>query len=451
MISDRYRRTLGVSAALLSLAYGAAAASQALSGSAAYGDWRNDAPGTVRKFTPADMPAPFATPSARKTAGNAERPAEAKLKTMPGFAVSAWATALDGPRTLRFAPNGDLFVVESHANRISVLRPNGSGAPERFTFAEGLKQPFGLALYPARNPKWVYVGDTDQVLRFPYKIGDTKASGAAQPVSALANGAGHWTRDVAFSPDGKRMYVSVGSGSNVAETMTKKSPKEITAWEASHGLGASWDAETNRAAVLVSDPMGKGMRPLANGIRNCVGLTIHPASADVWCTTNERDGLGDNLVPDYSTRVREGGFYGWPWYYIGDHEDPRHAGERPDLVGKITVPDVLYQPHSAPLALTFYDGHGPAAFPSQFNGDGFAVLHGSWNRENRTGYKVIRVKMKGARPTGEYQDFVTGFVVDGEKVWGRPNGVTIAPDGALLVSDDVGGVIWRVAPDKVRK
>jgi glucose/arabinose dehydrogenase len=194
--------------------------------------------------------------------------------------------------------------------------------------------------------------------------------------------------------------------------------------------------------VLVFDSDGKGGKIFATGLRNCVGLAVHPATGDVWCSTNERDGLGDNLVPDYITRVKPGGFYGWPWYWLGDHEDPRHKGERPDLVGKVAMPDVLLQSHSASLQLTIYDG---AMFPAEYKGDAFAAFHGSWNRAKRTGYKIVRVLQKDGVPTGEYEDFLVGFVASGDSVWGRPVGVAVAKDGALLVSEDGNGTLWRVS------
>jgi hypothetical protein len=202
--------------------------------------------------------------------------------------------------------------------------------------------------------------------------------------------------------------------------------------------------------VLAFDVEGRTPAHIfATGIRNCVGLTVQPNTGAIWCTTNERDGLGDDLVPDYTTRVQEGAFYGWPWYYLGAHEDPRHAGERPDLAGKVTLPDVLFQAHSASLTLAFYDAaSGAAAFPREYLGDAFVAMHGSWNRSHRTGYKVVRVRLRDGAPTGEYQDFLTGFVVDDGHVWGRPVGVAVAQDGALLVSDDASNTLWRVTPVK---
>jgi hypothetical protein len=289
-------------------------------------------------------------------------------------------------------------------------------------------------------------------VRFAYHPDDMQAVGAAEIVVAkLADSvSGHSTRDIVFSADGSRLLVSVGSGSNVAEGEPRKTPAEIRDWEAAHGLGAAWAGEANRADVLVFDVAGKApARIFATGIRNCVGLAVQPNTGDLWCTTNERDGLGDDLVPDYTTRVHEGAFYGWPWYYLGSHEDPRHAGERPDLAGKVTLPDVLFQAHSASLTLAFYDAaSGVAAFPREYLGDAFVALHGSWNRSHRTGYKVVRVRLKDGAPTGEYQDFLTGFVVDDAHVWGRPVGVAVARDGALLVSDDASNTLWRVTPVK---
>jgi glucose/arabinose dehydrogenase len=236
------------------------------------------------------------------------------------------------------------------------------------------------------------------------------------------------------------MLVSVGSASNVAEGMGTP-PGGLEAWRTREPLGASWGAETDRAAVLAFDPDGKNRKLFATGIRNCVGLAMQ-ANGTAWCSTNERDNLGDDLVPDFVTRVREDAFYGWPWFYIGDHQDPRHAGARPDLEDKITVPDVLLQAHSASLGLTFYDGD---SFPAEYRGDAFAAEHGSWNRSKRTGYKVVRIRLKDGVPTGEYEDFVTGFVVNDTEVWARPVGVAVARDGALLISEDGNGTIWRVS------
>jgi glucose/arabinose dehydrogenase len=346
---------------------------------------------------------------------------------------------------MRVAPNGDIFLAETRAGHIRLLRAaDGEAKPAvNEIYATGLHQPFGIAFFPAGpDPQWLYVADTDRIVRFAYKSGDLKPPGKPEIVVAdLPHGYGHSTRDIVFTKDGRRMLISVGSESNDAEGMGSAPAGGLPSWSAAHPLGASWGGETDRAGVLAFDPGGKSLGLFADGIRNCVGLAIQPATGDPYCSTNERDGLGDNLVPDYVTRVHEGGFYGWPWFYIGDHGDPRHAGERPDLKDKITVPDVLIQAHSASLGLTFYDGSG---FPGEYRGDGFAAEHGSWNRAKRTGYKVIRIRLKDGVPTGEYEDFITGFVLNDAEVWGRPVGVAVAHDGALLVSEDGNGTIWRV-------
>ena len=416
------------------------------------GDWRNAAPGVTHHITLADLPAPYATRSSGNGPKVVKPPANAALAVPPGFTIRVFATGFSNPRIIRVAPNGDIFVAETAANRLRVLRAaDGADAPtENQIFVDGLDRPFGIAFYPPGNdPQWIYVANTNSVVRFPYHNGDLQASGPAQVIVPYlaSRGGGHTTRDVAFSLDGKRMFISVGSGSNVAEGMSKKDPDEIRAWEAEHGLGAAWDAETNRADILVTDP--EGQQPLhtfATGIRNGVGIAVNPETGDLWSSTNERDGLGDDLVPDYVTRVKEGGFYGWPWYYMGNYEDPRHAGERPDLAGQAIVPDVLLQSHSASLEMCFYTAtKGVSAFPAEYHGDAFAAEHGSWNRSSRTGYKLIRVRLSHGVPTGEYDDFLTGFVVDQRSVWGRPVGVAVAHDGALLMTEDGNGTLWRIS------
>jgi glucose/arabinose dehydrogenase len=366
-----------------------------------------------------------------------------------------FAKDMTGPRAMRVAPNGDIFITETQAGRVKVMRPSADGATAASvtTFAQGLLQPFGIRFYPETGqPQWLYVAETNRVVRYAYKVGDTKASGVPEVVvpELAPTGGGHFTRDIAFSKDGKRMFVSVGSQSNVAEDMPKKSPAEVKAWEAEHGLGATWGPEEKRADVLVFDVGSKKPgKVFASGIRNCVGLTVQPATGDLWCTTNERDLLGDDLVPDYSTRVKEGAYYGWPWYYMGKYEDPRLKGDRPDLAGKATVPDVPYQAHSAALNLAFYTAtSGKSAFPKEYVGDGFAVLHGSWNRAFRTGHKVVRVKMKNNVPTGEYEDFMVGFITEDGNAWGRPVGAIVAQDGSLLISDDGANVVYRISYDK---
>jgi glucose/arabinose dehydrogenase len=416
------------------------------------GDWRHAAPGVEHHFTLAALPVPYSTTSAGNPPKVVEKPAEAGLSVPPHFMVRLFAAGLSGPRLLRVAPNGDIFVAETRENRIRVLRAaDGADAPtENQVFSDGLDRPFGIAFYPSgEDPQWIYVANNNSVVRFPYHNGDLRARGGVQVIVArlTESTGGHSTRDVAFSKDGKRMFISVGSGSNVAEDMSKKSPDAIRLWEAEHGRGAAWDSEMNRADILVTDPEGnQPLHTFATGIRNGVGLAVDQNTGELWTSTNERDGLGDDLVPDYITHVREGGYYGWPWYYLGNHEDPRHANERPDLAGQAIVPDVLLQAHSASLEIAFYAAtSGAAAFPAEYRGDIFAAFHGSWNRSSRTGYKVVRVHLNQGVPTGEYDDFLTGFVVDASSVWGRPVGVAVAHDGSLLVTEDGNGTLWRIA------
>jgi len=323
-------------------------------GAAAFGDWRTDAPGVRRLITPADLPAPYATHSTANISRH-EAWTEADVpKAPPGFAVDLFATGLNMPRVLRIAPNGDIFVAETGAGRVRVFHPAKAGAPaaQGEIFADGLQRPYGIGFYPAGpDPKFVYVATPDSVVRFPYRSGDVKASGPAEKIASLPSGGGHWTRDLAFSPDGRTLFVSVGSASNDGEGLRAM---------AARVLGASWGEEQDRADVLAFDPCGKHERVYATGIRNCSGLAIQPGTGALWCAVNERDGLGDDLPPDYATHVAEGAFYGWPWYYLGDHQDPRHKDERADLANRITTPDVLIQAHSAPLAIAFY---GAGQFP----------------------------------------------------------------------------------------
>jgi glucose/arabinose dehydrogenase len=402
-----------------------------LTGEGAFGDWTSDAPGVRRHITLADLPKPFATESARNDARMVKRPEGAWPRVPSGFQVEEFARGFDEPRLIRVAPNGDLFLAESAPGRIRVLRAKqgAAKAEQNEVFASGLERPFGIAFYPpGPDPAWVYVGETGAVVRFPYQAGDLKARGPQQkivpdiPSGGRLRGGGHWTRDVAFSADGKKMFVSVGSRSNVQEDP-----------------GAD---ETRRADILEYDPEGGHFRIYASGIRNAVGIAVHPQTGELWASVNERDGLGDDLVPDYITRVREGGFYGWPWFYLGPNQDPRHAGKHPELRDKVLSPDVLLQSHSASLEMAFYSG---SQFPSEYRTDAFAAEHGSWNRAKRTGYKVIRVPIRDGKPTGEYEDFMTGFVTGEGRVWGRPVGVAVAADGSLFVSDDGGEVIWKVS------
>jgi glucose/arabinose dehydrogenase len=403
----------------------------AIAQSSPFSDYRQEKPGATHTITVADLPQPFATKSADNSPSLVPRPKDAWPQAMPGYTVTLYAERLDEPRLVRTAPNGDLFVAESKAGRIKVLRGLGADGKARTieTFASGLNRPFGIAFYPAADPQYVYIGNTDSVVRFPYHRGDLQASGAKEvivpdlPSGGQLRGGGHWTRDIAFSRDGKKMFVSVGSHSNVDDPDTTPIEKE-------------------RADILEFNPDGSGRRVYAWGIRNPVGIAIQPDTGQLWASVNERDGLGDNLVPDYITHVEEGGFYGWPWFYMGGHQDPRLAGKHPELKDTVKTPDVLIQAHSASLQMLFYDG---TQFPEQHRHSIFAAQHGSWNRSLRTGYKVIRVPLKGTAATGEYEDFLTGFVTSSGDVWGRPVGVAVAPDGALMVTDDGANVVWRVS------
>ena len=446
-------RTLAATALML-LASGSVAApasnsNKLLKGQAAMGGWQQDNPGVKRLLTPQDLP-----PVGKGTRNDAEvvpMPAGAKPRVPPGFTAEMVASGLDGPRVIREAPNGDLFVAESMANTVRVLRlASGSTRPSKNeVFATGLYQPYGIAFYPAANPQWVYIANSDGVVRFKYKSGDLKATGKPEKIVERIPWVHHWTRDIAFSPDGKRLLLSVGSGSNVAEDMFPQPLVKggLQAWTATHPLGATWDTEERRADVLSYDPDGKNEKILATGLRNCAGLTIQPESGRPWCVVNERDDLGDNTPFEYATQVSDNAFYGWPWYYIGSNEDPRHKGERPDLKGKATVPDVLMQAHSAPLQIVFYEGTN---FPADYKGSAFVTLHGSWNRGQRTGYKVVRLPFDGTgKATGEYEDFMTGMVISDKQVWGRPVGLAVTHDGSLLVTEDGNGTIWRITHQRV--
>lgn len=413
-----------------------------LTGPAAYGDWRIDAPGLRFRITPADLPPPGATPSTANPARAVPRPAAALPRAPFGFAADELLKGYNQPRVLRTAPNGDIFLAESGAGRILVLRGvDETGAPPDVSvFAASLDRPYGIAFYPpGPAPKYVYVATPAQVYRYPYKSGDLVNSGKAEKVVALPDGGGNWTRDLAVSADGKTIFASVASASNDAEDM--KPLAGLEAFRKTHALGAAWGPEAGRADVLAFNPDGGAMRVFATGLRNCSGLGVQPQTAALWCVVNERDHLGDDLPPDFATMVGDGKFYGWPWYYIGDHEQPGRAKERPDLKGQVTAPDVLLQPHSAPLGIAFYTS---SHFPQKFRDSAFVAMHGSWNRAKRTGYKVVRLVFDNGRPTGEYEDFLTGFVTEAGDVWGRPSGVTVTKGGNLLVSDDLGGVIWRV-------
>ncbi len=360
-----------------------------------------------------------------------------KLPLAPaGFAVSVFADGLDNPRWLHVLPNGDVLVAESRgpskekgkgtsANRITLFRgTDKDGKSElREVFAEGLKSPHGMALIG----ETFFVGNTDAVVTFPYKAGQTKLEGKGKPILDLPVGGynNHWTRNLMPNKDGTKLFVTVGSASNVGE----------------HGTAN----EMLRANVLEVNPDGTGLRIFAAGLRNPVGLDFEPKSGALWTAVNERDELGDELVPDYITSVKEGAFYGWPYSYFGQNEDPRRKGERPDLVAKATVPDVPLGSHTASLGLAFYKAK---AFPEKYHGGAFVGQRGSWNRSKFAGYRVAFVPFKDGKPAGEAEDFLTGFIANDDDVYGRPVGVAVAADGALLVVDEPGNRIYRIAADK---
>lgn len=384
-------------------------------------------PSSLKKYniTPADLPPPGATQSALNMPRVVPRPAGAAFVHPAGFEVSLFAEGdFEEPRWMALAPNGDVFLADSRPGRVVILRDaNQDGKPEeRFVFATGLTQPFGMAFWK----DYLYVANTDSVVRFKYKAGQTKADGEPEKIADLP-GKGyrqHWTRNIIFSPDGSKMYVSVGSESNV-----------------------NVEPDPRRAAVSEYNPDGTGHRIFAGGLRNPVGLAFYPGTRTLWTTVNERDGLGDNLVPDYLTSVKEGGFYGWPYSYIGQNRDPRRTEDRQDLVSRAIVPDVLIQAHSAALGLVFYQG---AMFPSEYRGDALVALRGSWNRSKRTGYKIIRVRFRDGKSVGGYEDFLAGWSPDEDsrEVWGRPVGLLVMRDGSLLITDDGANKIWRVSYKK---
>jgi glucose/arabinose dehydrogenase len=472
-------------AASLPFAACASFAQTVLTGQAAFTDYDQQKPGVRHKITLADLPEPKPDEAVNNGPHLVARPDNAWPIAPPGFKVTLYAggdfkpTAASSsinnqapsvpaapstfrePRELRTAPNGDIFLSDSHGDKIFVLRgvrPDGK-AQTISTFATGLNLPFGIAFYPAGpNPKWVYVGNTDSVVRFPYKSGDLVATGAPEkivpqlPGFAQLRGGGHWTRDIVFTKDGQHMLVSVGSGSNVDDADTH--PNEF-----------------HRADVLEFTPEGKFVEVYAHGIRNCVGEAISPVTGSLWCSTNERDNLGNHLVPDYVTSVPEGSFFGWPWYYMGGHKDPRLPDpcangtgpnlqapaltsdqaancKRADISSKVSTPDVLVQPHMASLEMVFYPmihWEHPPQFPPSYIGGAFAAEHGSWNRKNRAGYEVIYIPMKDGKATGEYDDFLTGFVTADGQVWGRPVGVAVGNDGSLFVADDGTRSVWHVS------
>ena len=414
-------------------AAGTVAPKDILIGEKAFEDATRVQPGMFRRITASDLPQPFTTKSASNTLKIIPRPADAWPKAPAGFRVELYADGLSFPRLIRRAPNGDVFLADApnhsqnNSGTVKVLRGiTKDGKPEKIsTFISGLNTPFGIAFYPAGpNPQWVYIGNTTSVIRIPYKNGDLEASGPAQTIIAGLPSGGHATRDLAFSADGKVLFVAVGSAGNVDDA--DNDPRE-----------------KNRANILEYTPEGQFVKIYASGIRNPVGIAVNPLTGELWCSVNERDALGDNLVPDYITHVKEGGFYGWPYYYSGGNEEPRLAGKHPEMKDHVIVPDILLQAHSASLEMTFYDG---TQFPEEYRGDIFAAEHGSWNKATPAGYELIRVPLTQGRSTGEYESFLTGFITaNGDAAWGRPVGVTVASDGSLLVSDDASKSIWRVS------
>lgn len=351
------------------------------------------------------------------------RPEGASLQLPPGFtATQVVSGGFKRPRMAAQAPNGDVFVVDTGAGTLWALRDSNRNGTyddgERSEYATGLKQPFGIVFQKGA----LYVANTDAVVRFAYAPGDLKATGAPTTVTALPSGpTGHWTRNIAFSPDGRSFYVAVGSSHNIDP-----------------------DPDPNRATVLKFNADGSGQQAVVTGVRNAVGLAFHPTSRELWMTVQERDGLGDELVHDYIAKVAAGRFYGWPWAYLGPHEDPRHAGMHPELVKKTAVPEVLLEPHSSVLGLTFYTGR---AFPARYRTGAFAALRGSSGRTKRTGYKIIYVPFAKGQPTGGYEDFATGWMLGEDKpeVWGRPVGITQLQDGSLLVVEDGNGTVWKIS------
>lgn len=368
-------------------------------------------PGTVFHVKASDLPAPFATPAVANSSQAIARPKGTMPLVPKGFAISVFASGLSNPRWMALAPNGDVFLAEPDADKITLLHGGKASS-----FAAGFNHPHGLAFHDGA----LYVGDLIAVWRLAYGDGALR-SGARTRVTKDGFGplGGHSTRDIAFDREGS-LYVAIGSMSNIDEEAAP------------------------RASVQKVDAKGH-LSTFAGGTRNPVGIVLYPGTDDLYVTVNERDGYGDGLVPDYLTRIRKGDFYGWPYAYSGPHADPNFGAKRPDLVAATKTPDVLFQSHSAPLGLVFYEGK---QFPADYEGDAFVSLHGSWNSGKPTGYKVVRVKFAKGRPVGEYENFVTGFW-DGStspaRVWGRPAGLAIAKDGSLLIADDVGKVVWRVA------
>ncbi len=375
-------------------------------------------PGERFEISPSGLPKPHATPSPSNPPDVVTRPKGVMPIVPPGFTVSVFADKLMNARWVAVAPNGDVFLAEPRGGKITRLVPNKDpGAPaSASTFASGFSRPHGMAF---RNGNF-YVADMKGVWQLPYKDGQTKETGRRKITrpSDLTDG-GHWTRNIAFDSKGG-LYIAIGSANNVGE---ESAP---------------------RASVQKVQPDGT-LKTFASGLRNPVGIAFYPGTDELYVVVNERDGLGDGLVPDYLTRIRDGEFYGWPYAYIGRNPDPDFGSKRPDLVAKTRIPDTLFASHSAPLGLVFYEGD---QFPPEYKGDAFVALHGSWNAGKPTGYKVVRVHFENGRPARGYENFVTGFRIGGTttaQVWGRPVGLAVARDGSLLIADDAADMVWRVA------
>ena len=375
------------------------------------------------------LPPPNATRAVANPASVIPWPKE-KTPTAPaGFEVSLFADELDNPRMIYVLPNGDVLVMESlpqqSTSRIVLLRDSAkSGTPTvRQSFLRRLNMAFGMALIGNR----FYVGNTDGIVVFPYRSGDTQIKRRPEKILDLPGG-GHYTRNLLADPAGKKIYVAVGSSGNIDEQrVDEKDPR--------------------RAAILQINPDGSGMRVFASGLRNPVGIDWEPKTHTLWTVVNERDMLGDELVPDYLTEARDGAFYGWPYSYFGQNEDPRKKGQRPDLVAKAIKPDFALGSHVAALGLAFYQGK---SFPERYHGGAFIGMHGSWNRSDLVGYKVAFVPFQNGKPSGVIEDFLTGFIANPKisQVYGRPVGVAIWTDGSLLVADDAAGKVWRVSAKK---
>jgi glucose/arabinose dehydrogenase len=368
-----------------------------------------------------DLPPPFASKSENNSAEEA-KPPKGFLPTVPqGFKISVFAEDFKQPRWMTLAPNGDVFLADTAAGKVVILRdPQHTGsAQQNEAFVSGLNQPFGIFFHD----DYVYIGDTDALLRFKYDPKTSKRLGEAEHLMDLPTG-GHSTRSLALAPDGKHLLVSVGSNSNI-----------------------DIEADSRRAAITICDFDGKNARLFATGLRNPTGLALDAATNTVWTSVNERDGLGNDLPPDYLTSVKDGGFYGWPYSYIGNNIDPRVKPQKPDLTSKAIVPDVLLGAHRAPLQFAFYTGK---QFPESYRGGVFLAEHGSWNRRPRAGYQVVFVPFKDGKPSADPIPFLTGLVPDPNKapVYGRPVGIVVTADGSLLVSDDAAGSVYRISVAK---